>query len=145
MLLTVEGDAGSRGGDYGNLYVVLSVAEHQVFERIEDHILLELPVNMAQAALGAKVTIPTLDGDFELEITAGTQAGEEYLLKGKGVPNINTHRRGDMVVRVSVVTPEELSEEQRELIEKLAATMGTPVLPRRGKGFLERLRDAVAG
>jgi len=145
MRLTSEGDAGSRGGEYGNLYVVLSVARHPTFERIEDHILLELPVNIAQASLGARVTIPTLDGEAEFEVHPGTQTGKEYVLHGKGVPNVHSGRRGDMVVRVSVVTPDGLNDDQRELLEKLAETMGTPVLPKRSKGFFERLRDTVAG
>jgi molecular chaperone DnaJ len=143
--LTGEGDAGSRGGDYGNLYVVIAVAEHAKFERVEDHILLDLPVNIAQAALGARVTIPTLDGDMELEIPAGTQSGDDFVLRAKGVPHLRGAGRGDMVIRATVVVPESLSDDQRELLQKLAETMGTPVLPRKDKGFFERLRDAVAG
>ena len=143
--LAGEGEAGARGGETGNLYVVLSVAAHERFERVEDHIVLELPINMAQAALGAELTIPTLDGDMALEIPAGTQSGEDFILRGKGVPHLRGAGRGDMVVRVTVVVPETLSDEQRELLEKLAATMGTPTLPRRNKGFFERIRDAMAG
>jgi molecular chaperone DnaJ len=143
--LTNEGEAGLRGGEAGNLYVVLSVAEHAKFERVEDHILLDLPVNVAQAALGAKVTIPTLDGDMEFEIPAGTQSGEDFVLRAKGVPHLRGGGRGDMVVRVTAVVPEELTDEQRELLQRLADTMGTPTMPKKSKGFFERLRDAVAG
>lgn len=143
--LSNEGEAGVRGGEPGHLYVVLAVAPSRVFERVEDHILLELPVNVAQAALGAKVTIPTLDGEIEFEVPAGTQSGEEFVVRGKGVPHLRSGGRGDMVVRVTAVVPDSLSDEQRELLEKLAETMGTPVMPKRGKGFLERIRDAVAG
>ena len=143
--LTSEGEAGARGGETGNLYVVLSVAEHEKFERVDDHILYELPVNIAQAALGARVTIPTLDGETGFEIPAGTQSGEDFMLRGKGVPHLRAHGRGDMVVRVTVVVPEELSGDQRALLEKLALTMGTPTLPKKTRGFFERLRDAVAG
>jgi len=143
--LTGEGEAGARGGETGNLYVVLSVAEHSTFERVDDHILYELPVNIAQAGLGARVTIPTLDGDTEFDIPAGTQSGEDFVLRGKGVPHLRAHGRGDMVVRVTVVVPEELSSEQRLLLEQLALTMGTPTLPKKTRGFFERLRDAVAG
>lgn len=140
-----EGEAGPRGGESGHLYVVLSVAAHERFERVEDHIVLELPVNLAQAALGAEVTIPTLDGEMQFEVPAGTQSGEDFVIRGKGVPHLRGAGRGDMVVRVTVVVPESLTDEQRELLEKLAATMGTPVLPRKEKGFFERIRDAVAG
>ncbi|MEX0782738.1 MAG: molecular chaperone DnaJ [Dehalococcoidia bacterium] len=143
--LTGEGEAGARGGEYGNLYVVLNVAAHEQFERIEDHILLELPVNVAQAALGAKVEIPTIDGEMDFEVPSGTQTGEDFVIRGKGVPHLRGSGRGDMVVRVTVVTPEELDERQRELLEELAQTMGTPTLPKRTKGFFERIRDAMAG
>ncbi len=143
--LTGEGEAGTRGGEAGNLYVVLSVAAHERFERIEDHIVLDLPVNIAQATLGAKVTIPTLDGEMEFEVPPGTQSGEDFMIRGKGVPHLRSTGRGDMVVRVTVVVPEELTDEQRELLTRLAETMGTPILPRRSKGFFERIRDAVAG
>jgi molecular chaperone DnaJ len=143
--LTGEGEAGARGGEPGNLYVVLSVAEHAMFERVEDHIVLEFPINIAQAALGATVTIPTLDGDMEFDIPAGTQSGEDFVLRGRGVPHLRNAGRGDMVVRVTAVIPDDLSDEQRDLLQQLADTMGTPVLPKKGKGFFERLRDAVAG
>ncbi len=143
--LTGEGEAGARGGEAGVLYVVLQVAAHERFERVDDHIVLELPVNIAQGALGADVTVPTLDGEMQFEIPAGTQSGEDFILRGKGVPHLRGGGRGDMVIRVTVVTPEDLSDEQRALLEQLAAMMGTPVLPKKGKGFFERIRDAVAG
>ncbi|HEY5476566.1 MAG TPA: molecular chaperone DnaJ [Tepidiformaceae bacterium] len=143
--LSGEGETGAHSGEPGNLYVVLSVAEHERFQRMDDHILLEFPVNIAQAALGSRVTIPTLDGETDFEIPAGTQSGEEFILRGKGVPHLRANGRGDMVVRVHAVVPEELTQEQRTLLEQLAKTMGTPTLPRKGKGFFERLRDAVAG
>jgi|SRR5688500_16458227 molecular chaperone DnaJ len=140
-----EGESGPRGGEAGNLYVVLNVAAHERFERVEDHIVLELPVNVAQAALGAELTIPTLDGDMEFEVPAGTQSGEDFVIRGKGVPHLRAPGRGDMVVRVTVVVPETLTDQQRELLAQLADTMGTPTLPKRGKGFFERIRDAMAG
>jgi molecular chaperone DnaJ len=143
--LTGEGEAGGRGGEPGNLYVVLSVADHQRFHRVDDHILLELPINIAQAALGARISIPTLDGETEFDVPPGTQTGEDFVLRGKGVPHLRGSGRGDMVVRIAAVIPEELTDEQRELLEKLALTMGTPALPRKNRGFFERIRDAVAG
>lgn len=144
--LSGEGEAGARGGDLGNLYVVLAVQKHPMFQRVDDHILLELPVNLAQASLGAMVTIPTLDGDQEFEVPAGTQSGEEFVLRGKGVPHFRGNGRGDMVVRTTVVVPDELTDEQRNLLKRLGETMGTPTIPKKnGKNFFERLRDAVAG
>jgi molecular chaperone DnaJ len=143
--LAGEGEAGARGGEAGNLYVVLSVAPHAQFVRVEDHILLELPVNIAQAALGAKVMLPTLEGEMEFEIPAGTQSGEDFVIRGKGIPHLRGAGRGDLVVRVTAVVPESLTDDQRELLEKLGQTMGTPTLPRKSRGFFERLRDAMAG
>jgi molecular chaperone DnaJ len=143
--LTGEGEAGGRGGEYGNLYVVLNVAPHEQFERVEDHIVLEFPVNVAQAALGARLQVPTIDGEMDFEVPAGTQSGEDFVIRGKGVPHLRGSGRGDMVVRVTVVTPEDLDDRQRELLEQLAETMGTPTLPKKSKGFFERIRDAMAG
>jgi molecular chaperone DnaJ len=143
--LSGEGEVGPRGGEPGNLYVVLRVKDHPDFERVDEHILYELPVNIAAATLGTRVKVPTLDGDYDLEIPAGTQSGEDFVLRGKGVPHLRGGGRGDMVVRVTVVTPESLTDEQRELMQKLAETMGTPPLPKRGRSLFERLRDAVAG
>lgn len=143
--LTNEGEVGARGGETGNLYVVLQVRRHAQFERIDNHIVLDLPVNIAAATLGTTLTIPTLDGDFAFEVPAGTQSGDDFVLRGKGVPNLRASGRGDMVVRVTVVVPQQLTDEQRALMEKLAETMGTPTLPKRTKGFFERIRDAVAG
>jgi len=140
-----EGEAGARGGEQGNLYVVLNIAEHERFQRVEDHIVLELPINVAQAALGAELNVPTLDGEVEMEIPAGTQSGEDFVLRGKGVPHLRGTGRGDMVIRVTVVVPESLTDEQRGLLEQLAQTMGTPTLPKRNRGFFERIRDAMAG
>ena len=143
--LTGEGEAGDRGGQPGNLYVQLTVEPHELFERIEDHLLYDLPLNVAQAALGARISIPTLEGETEFEVPAGTQSGDEFVVRGQGVPVLNANRRGDLIVRAAVVVPETLTDEQRGLLEQLAATLGAPSLPRRRKSFLERLRDAVAG
>ncbi len=140
-----EGEAGPHGGEHGSLFVVLSVKQHEQFERHENEILLEQAANIAQASLGARVKIPTLDGEMELELPSGTQSGDQFRIPGKGVPRLRSNGRGDMFVRVIVVTPEELTEDQRELLEKLGTTMGTPTLPHRQKGFFERIKDAVAG
>jgi molecular chaperone DnaJ len=143
--LSGEGEAGARGGEPGNLYVVLAVKSDTRFERVEDHLLLEVPINIAQAALGATVRIPTLEGEIDMEIPGGTQSGEDFLLRGKGVPHLRGGGRGDLVARVTVVVPEQLTDEQRKLLAELAKTMGTPALPKKTKGFFERLKDAVTG
>ena len=143
--LTGEGEVGERGGQPGNLYVALDVRPHELFERLNHDILYDLPLNLAQAALGASLKVPTLDGDMDFDVPAGTQSGDEFVVRGEGVPRLNSTRRGDMIVQATVVVPEALTEEQRGLLEQLAETLGTPSLPSRHKSFLERLRDAVAG
>ena len=145
LRLTGEGEVGERGGQPGNLYVLLDVAPHELFERVDDHLLYDLPLNVAQAALGVSLNIPTLEGEMEFEAPAGTQSGDEFVVRGQGVPRLNGGRRGDLIVRATVVVPESLTEDQRILLQQLAETLGTPSLPHRRKSFLERLRDAVAG
>ena len=143
--LTGEGEMGDRGGQPGNLYVLIDVQPHELFERVDDHILYDLPLNVAQAALGTNLKVPTLEGDMDFYVPPGTQSGDEFEIRGEGIPRLNSTRRGNMIVRTTVVVPESLTEEQRELLEQLADTLGTPSLPSGHKSFLERLRDAVAG
>jgi molecular chaperone DnaJ len=119
-----EGDAGSRGGSPGSLYVMLSVAAHDYFTRDGDDVIYELPVNFAEAALGAETEVPTLYGKSKLKIPSGSQTGKIFHLKGKGIAHLNGHGYGDELVRLRVVTPESLNREQRQLFEELAKSMG---------------------
>ena len=143
--LSGEGDVGFRGGPAGGLYVLVEVVRHERFYRQEDNVLLDFPLNIAQAALGAEIVIPTLDGDVEVDIPNGIQQGDEIVLRGKGTHHLNRGGRGDMIIRVSVVIPDKLNDEQRSLLEELSKTLGTPSLPERRKSFFDRLRDAVSG
>jgi len=122
--LSGEGDAGVRGGPSGNLYLSLSVKQHEFFRRDGDNILYELPVSFDQAALGAEVEVPTLESDVKLKFPAGSQTGEVFRLKNKGVPHLHGRGRGDQLVRLRVVTPESLTKRQRQLFEELAKTLG---------------------
>ncbi len=122
--LSGEGDAGSRGGSPGNLYLILSIKQHELFMRDGDNILYELPINFAQATLGADVEVPTLEGKVKLKILAGSQTDKVLRLKNKGIPHLNGNRRGDQLVTLVVVTPESLTERQRQLFEELAKTLG---------------------
>ena len=140
--LSGEGEPGLYGGPPGNLYVVLHVQPHKYFKRQGNNILLELDINVAQAALGDEVRVPTLDGEETLIIPAGTQTGDTFRLKGKGVPYLRRNGRGDQLVTVYVVTPTHLTEEQRELFKELAKTLGREVIPQSEKGLFERLKDA---
>jgi molecular chaperone DnaJ len=142
--LSGEGEPGINGGPRGDLYLVLHVKPHRFFRRREDDILLDVSINIAQAALGAKISVPTVDGDEALIVPAGTQAGRVVRLKGKGVPHIRRTGRGDQLVMLSVEVPRTLSKDQRELFEKLAATLGSEARPQE-KSFLDSLKDLFGG
>lgn len=141
--LAGEGEPGGRGGPSGNLYVVLHVKAHAHFRREDHNILLELGINVAQAALGDKVVVPTLDGDEELAIPAGTQTGETFRLRGKGVPYLRRNGRGDQLVMIQVMTPTKLTAQQKELFKALGQTLGKEVIQQPEKGFFDRVRDAL--
>ena len=119
--LSGEGDAGSDGGGSGNLYVAVDVREHHFFRRDGTDIVYTLPVNIAEAALGADKSIPTIDGyEEELKLPQGTQPGAEFRIRNKGVPHLHSNRRGDLRVMVDVRVPNSLNSHQRDLIEELA-------------------------
>ncbi len=139
--LTGEGDAGERGGPPGNLYVNINVKPHEIFERRDHDIYLELPVNVAQAALGDEVKVPTLDGEETLRIPAGSQTGQTFRLRNQGVPYLRREGRGDEVVRIFVITPTDLTDEQKELLQELSKSLGHEVIPQRGKNFMGWLKD----
>jgi molecular chaperone DnaJ len=141
--LSEEGQAGLRGGMPGNLYVVISVRKHPYFKRANSDVFLELPINVAQAALGDEIEVPTLDGTEKLSIPAATQTGETFRLRKKGIPYLRGEGRGDQLVTVYVVTPKKLTPAQRELFEELAKTLGAEVIPQGEKGFFDRLKDVL--
>jgi len=122
--LSGEGDAGVKGGPPGNLYLSLSVKQHEFLKREGDNIFYELPLNFAQTALGTEVEVPTLHGNVKLKVPAGSQTGQVFRLKGKGVTHLNGRGYGDQFVGLLVVTPESLTKKQRELFEELAKTLG---------------------
>jgi len=122
--LSGEGEAGTRGGSPGNLYATLSVKPHQLFTRDGYDILYELPINFAQAALGAELVIPTLYGEVKLDIPAGCQSGRIFRFKNKGILHLHRSGRGDQIVRLLIVTPDKLTERQRQLFQELANSLG---------------------
>jgi molecular chaperone DnaJ len=121
LRLAGEGEAGARGR--GDLYVHLVVEPHPVFQREGPHLLLEYPVNIAQAALGAEVDVPTMNGRVTMKIPAGTQSGTVFRVRGKGLPDVHDGRTGDLLVRVTVKTPTNLTSAQRRLLEEVAKTL----------------------
>ncbi|MGD8904351.1 MAG: DnaJ C-terminal domain-containing protein, partial [Anaerolineae bacterium] len=141
--LAGEGEPGARGGPSGNLYVVLRVKPHDYFHRQDTDILLQLDVNVAQAALGARFKVPTLDGDEELAIPAGTQSGDVFKMRGKGVPHLQRNGRGDQLVMVHVLTPTKLSQQQKELLTELSKTLGKEAVHQPEKGLFERVKEAI--
>ncbi len=147
--LTGEGGAGLDGGPAGNLFVVLNVAPHEYFQRRGDDILLVLQINVAQAALGDEIAVPTVDGETTLTVPAGTQSGKEFRLRGLGVPKLDRSGRGanvgrgDQLVVLQVAIPKHLSAEQRQLFQELSRTLGTEVVPQKDRGFLGTLKDAL--
>jgi molecular chaperone DnaJ len=145
-----EGEPGDFGGPSGNLYVVVNVKAHKFFKRRNDDILLEITVNLAQAALGDRIKIPTVDeGDSELVIPPGTQTGESFRLRNKGFPRLRrdgtSAGRGDEWVIVQVSVPKNLTERQRELFEELAETLDTNIIPPQNKSFFDRVVDFLSG
>jgi len=123
--LTGQGDAGERGGAAGNLLVDLKIKPHEIFQREDSNIIYNLTINITQAALGTEVSVPTLYVDTSLKIPAGSQNGTVFTLKGKGVPYFRRSGKGDEIVRLTVLTPEKLTREQKKLLEELAATFET--------------------
>ena len=119
-----EGHAGMNGGPAGDLLVTVSVRAHPLFERDGSSVLLELPISFAQAALGAEVEVPTLDGKVKYTIPEGTQTGSVFRLRGKGIPYINGAGRGDQYVSVTVETPRNLTREQKDLLRQFAEATG---------------------
>jgi len=135
-----EGEAGRRGGSPGDLYITLSVTEHEFFSRDNDDILYELPINFVQAALGTEVEVPTLNGRSKLKIPAGSQTGQVFRLKGQGIPHLHRNGRGDHLVTLFVVTPDSLNGKQRRLLQELGDSLGPANMPKpkKRKGFPRR-------
>lgn len=138
--LSGEGAPGEHGGAAGDLYVVVHVKEHPIFVREDTEVLCEVPISFTQAALGAHIEVPTLDGKVKMKIPPGTQSGKVFRLKGKGIPRLQGTGRGDQHVRVAIETPTELTREQRELLERFAAISNEETHPQ-SKSFFEKVRE----
>ncbi|MBM4253899.1 MAG: molecular chaperone DnaJ [Deltaproteobacteria bacterium] len=133
-----EGESGSGGAPSGDLYVVLHVKESKLYERDEDDLVLRRGIGMAQAALGSKLIIPTLDGDKTIDVPAGVQHGHRITIPGAGVPHLKGIGRGDLHVQFEVVVPRKLSKEQKELLERFAQISGEDA-GGHGSGFFQKI------
>ncbi|MEM9955042.1 MAG: molecular chaperone DnaJ [Chloroflexota bacterium] len=150
MNVPAHGHVGEQGAPQGNLILRIRVQDHEFFKRRDSDIILDMPINIAQAALGDKVNIPTLDGDHEMNIPAGTQTGKVFRLRNKGVPILRpdgtSARRGDQLVYINVEVPTKLTDRQRELFEELADTMDSDIQPQaNGRGFFDKVMNIFGG
>ncbi|MDT2756881.1 molecular chaperone DnaJ [Enterococcus asini] len=143
MRLQGQGEAGTNGGPYGDLYVVFRVEESDIFNREGAEIYYEQPLNFVQAALGDEINVPTVHGDVKLKIPAGTQTGTNFRLRGKGAPKLRGSGNGDQTVRVKVMTPRNLSEEQKAALRQFAEVSGNKINEAEGgEGFFDKMKDA---
>ena len=140
LRLTGRGAVGKRGGGTGDLYVHLRVATHDRYRREADDLVTDLPVGIAQAVLGAKFTLPTLDGDEDIVVPPGTQPGREFVLRGRGVPRLHGRGRGDLRVRIDVQVPTKVSDFEAELLKKYAESRGEEVQTE--QGLFSRIKSA---
>lgn len=137
-----EGEPGEKGGPRGDLYIYIQVEPHNIFEREGTNLYCEIPISFSQAALGADLRVPSLEGKLKYTIEPGTQTGTTFRLKGKGVPNVRNGKKGDLYVRVKVEVPKKLSDKQRELIEQLAHESGEEIGMSKKKSIKEKIKEA---
>ncbi len=135
-----QGSAGSNGGPNGDLLVTVSIRPHALFERDGANVLCEMPISFTQAACGAEIEVPTLDGKVRYTVPEGTQTGTTFRLRGKGIPYVGYKNRGDQYVTVVVETPTQLTKEQKELLRKFEEAAGDAATPKR-KSFFEKLKE----
>ena len=138
--LSGEGQPGTNGGPNGDLYIFFAVKEHPIFERHDNDLHCRIPINVAQATLGARIQAPTLEGPYELNIPEGTQNGTQLRVKGKGVPEVQGKGRGDLVIHIDVRIPTKLTRDQRRMFEELEDTLPVDNDPHE-KGLLDKVKD----
>lgn len=139
-----EGEAGFNGGPAGDLYIVLSVQDHPLFHRDGDDLVCEVPISFPQAALGAELRVPTMDGKVSMKVPSGTQTGQMFRLAGKGMPSLRGYGQGDQLVRVVVETPTRLTPRQRELMEEFAKISGEETNPQ-SSSFFDKVKQVFGG
>jgi molecular chaperone DnaJ len=140
LQLRNQGEPGDPGAPRGNLRIQIQVRKHQFFERVQNDLHVQVPISFPQAALGAEIEVPTLEGQDRLTVPRGAQSGDVLRLKGRGMPDINGRGRGDQLVEVVIETPKHLTGRQEELLRELAELDHHSISPKR-KSFFEKLRD----
>jgi molecular chaperone DnaJ len=146
LRLSGQGEDGPNNGPAGNLYVKTRVKPHKIFERHGKSITSQVGINVAQAALGDEIEIDTIDGPIAFKVPHGTQSGQQFRLRGKGVPDLRGGDRGDQLVTVQVVVPRQLTDSQRELFNELASSLGKEVTQQpNNRGFFDRVKDVLLG
>jgi molecular chaperone DnaJ len=147
LRLSGEGEAGPAGGPAGDLYVVIHVQDHPFFQRDGNDLFCEIPLNYPTLAMGGEITIPTLEGEEKFMVPEGSQSGATFTLRGRGMPDVSGRGRGNLIVRVKLVTPKKLTREQKKILEELAATLPkdkfqpTPAAEQDDKGLFDRVKD----
>ena len=143
--LAGEGEAGVRGGPQGDLYIFLSLAPHQFFQRDGADLHCRVPISMVTAALGGSFDVPTIDGgQTKVKVPEGTQSGRRFRLAGKGMPVLRTREHGDMYVQVLVETPQKLTKKQKELLQEFDKHSSTETQPE-AAGFFSKVKDFLDG
>jgi molecular chaperone DnaJ len=135
-----EGEPSPNGGPPGDCHCFVTVREHPLFKRDGPHLICQIPISYAQAALGAKIDVPTLDGRHELDIPSGTQSGDVFKVAGEGMPVPRRRGRGDLLVQVLIEVPKSLTAEHERILRELAEVENTNVSPER-KSFFSKVRD----
>jgi molecular chaperone DnaJ len=143
MRVSGEGNAGERGGPPGDLYIMIRVKKHNLFKRDGADLIYHMPISFVQASLGDTVEVPTLDNEVDLKIPAGTQSGTSFRMKGHGMPHMRWGGKGNMYVKVKVVTPKNLNPRQKELLREFADVSGDEIYTE-GKGFFGKVKDVIS-
>ena len=135
-----QGDPGENGGPNGDFYVVIAVEPHELFRRDRDNLYIDIPISFDQAALGADITVPTLDGKVSYKVPAGTQPGTVFRLKGKGMRNVQNGRMGDLYVKVNLEVPTKLNGEQKKIIKEMGEKV-TQKCYQKKSGFAQKMKE----
>lgn len=142
ITLRGEGEVGERGGPPGDLYVYITVRSHRLFKRQGYDIHCDIPITFGQAALGAEIEVPTLEGTVKHQIPEGTQTGTVFRLRSKGIPHLRRNMRGDLLIKVNVEVPKRLNEKQKELIRQFEEMIGEKEYHEQRRSFFEKMKDA---